>query len=121
MGDIGYILLAAGGLVVAFISLIVMIQQKASSDRTRRDEHQQEYGKTTEILCGLDRRLTELSIGLDKRLVLIVDKMDASDLRLNDIYERVIRTEESVKQAHARIDEIRDKTYGYLNRKEDKS
>jgi predicted nucleic acid-binding Zn-ribbon protein len=109
MTDVAYVWIAAGGLVVALISLIVLIQQKASSERTRRDEHQQEYGKTTEILCGLDRQL-----------ITINGKMDASDLRLNDIYERVIRNEESVKQAHARIDEIRDKTYGYLNRKEDK-
>jgi len=121
MGDIAYMLLAAGGLVVAFISLVVMIQQKSSSDRTRRDEHQQEYGKTTEVLCQLDKRLTDALIGIDKRLISIVDKMDASDRRLDDIFERVIRTEESVKQAHARIDEIRDKTYGYLNRKEDKA
>jgi septal ring factor EnvC (AmiA/AmiB activator) len=110
MTDIAYVWIASGGLIVALISLIVMIQQKASSERIRQDEHQQEYGKTTEILCNLD-----------KQLVVINGKLDASDIRLNDIYERVIRTEESVKQAHARIDEIRDKTYGYLNRKEDKA
>jgi flagellar biosynthesis/type III secretory pathway M-ring protein FliF/YscJ len=87
--------IAAGGLIVAALTLLLMFWQKTILDRDRRDEQQQETGKTSEILREVNEKLKCLD-----------DKATKSNVRLESFLERLVVVEESTKSAHHRIDEI---------------
>jgi septal ring factor EnvC (AmiA/AmiB activator) len=82
-----------GGVAIAAIALIYSalkdMRQGANED-----------GKTSAILKSVNDKLGKLD-----------EKMTRNDSRIESIMERVIAVEQSAKQAHHRIDELRDEIH----------
>lgn len=76
--------------LVAFLALLVTLMRSMKSDA-------REDGKTAEILRQVNDKLEN-----------ITDQEAANSARIEAIVERVVAVEQSAKQAHHRIDELRD-------------
>lgn len=81
--------IAVAGVAVAALTLIY-----AALRDMRRDAR--EDGKTAEILRGVDDKLGSLR-----------EQSTRSEARLESLVERMVAVEQSAKQAHLRIDELR--------------
>lgn len=92
--DTAYIWIAGGSLAVAVITVVLSGWQNNMARRDKRDEQQQELGKTSEILRGINDMLEKLD-----------EKTTKSNERLECLDRRLVKVEESTKSAHHRIDE----------------
>ncbi|MFU0832222.1 MAG: Phage protein [Oscillospiraceae bacterium] len=79
--------------LVAFLSLLVTLL------RSMRSQAKQD-GKTTEVLRQVNDKLEN-----------IARQEAANSARIEAIVERVVVVEQSAKQAHFRIDELRDELH----------
>lgn len=79
--------------LVAFLSLLVTLL------RSMRSQAKQD-GKTTEVLRQVNDKLENIS-----------RQEAANSARIEAIVERVVVVEQSAKQAHFRIDELRDEMH----------
>ncbi|MGX8702085.1 hypothetical protein [Caproiciproducens sp.] len=79
--------------VVAALALLVTLLRGMQSDA-------REDGKTAEILRQVDGKLKS-----------ITDQEAANSARIETIVERVVAVEQSAKQAHHRIDELREELH----------
>ena len=79
--------------LVAFLSLLVTVLRSMRSN-ARQD------GKTTEVLRQVNDKLEN-----------IAKQEAANSARIEAIVERVVIVEQSAKQAHFRIDELRDELH----------
>lgn len=85
--------IALVSLIVAGLALLVVLV-KGMTSSARED------GKTAEVLRQVDGKLTDIR-----------DQGERTAANLERTIERVTRVEESAKQAHHRIDELRDEIH----------
>jgi hypothetical protein len=84
---------ALGGVTIAAITLIYSALKDIRRGAT-------EDGKTSAILTSVNDKLGKLD-----------EKMTRNEARVEGVMERVIAVEQSAKQAHHRIDELRDEIH----------
>ena len=82
-----------GSTIVAALALIITLLRGMKSDA-------REDGKTAEILRQVNDKLES-----------ITKQQESSSARLEAIVERVVAVEQSARQAHHRIDELRDELH----------
>lgn len=78
---------------VAALALLVTLLRGVRSDA-------REDGKTAEILREVNAKLKS-----------ITDQETANSVRMEDVIQRLVAVEQSAKQAHHRIDELRDEIH----------
>lgn len=84
---------ALASTAVAFLALLVTLLRGMQS--TARED-----GKTVEVLRQVNDKLENIS-----------KQEAANSARIEVVVERVVKVEESAKQAHHRIDELRDELH----------
>lgn len=85
--------IALASTAVAFLALLVTLLRGMQS--TARED-----GKTVEVLRQVNDKLENIS-----------KQEAANSARIEVVVERVVKVEESAKQAHHRIDELRDELH----------
>lgn len=85
--------IALASIIVAALSLLVALLRGMKSDA-------REDGKTAEVLRQVDDKLERIS-----------RQEAANSARIEVVVERLVVVEQSAKQAHHRIDELRDEIH----------
>lgn len=85
------------GVITFFIGYLTFMRNR---DKDTRSDAQRD--------AVLETKIDMIAVGVE---TIKVD-LKASDKRITELSEHVIRTDESVKQAHRRIDKIEDKIEG---------
>ncbi len=97
------------GMVLGYLSYKLVIK---SNEKNEKKEIKQEAKEESTTQTKFEMQLSYISRGIDD----IKLDMKSQDRKINDINDRLIRTEESSKSAHKRIDELEF----YKNEKENK-
>jgi hypothetical protein len=87
-----YVWIAAGGLIVAALTLLLMYQQNQSAKQDKANSDAEESGKTSVILAGINQKLDDIN-----------KKQERSDAKQEAYLERLVVVEQSTKSAHLRI------------------